>query len=90
MIRKTVKTTRTEPIRHNEAVYVFEIVIRDVLHFKTIVRWMNNNVGMGRHNWSMGGKQVLNRVKAGKNPKITIYIMNNKCDELDISYLSIL
>lgn len=90
MERKTIETTRTEPIRPTNAYHLFNIVIRDEAHFRTIIRWMNANIGMGRENWSMSGRQVLNHVKEGKKPKVTIYIMHGRYDEEGLTYLSLL
>jgi hypothetical protein len=81
----------TKPVSKFEelALYSFTLTIRDRTHFYKITEWMNSNIGISEKNWAMAGRP-LKQIKKGLSPTIRVYIMNNKADENDLSYLKLL
>lgn len=67
----------------------FSVTFRDKLHFAKVVKWLNNNVGHGKTNWTITGK-VLSKMRNGQQVTRTVVVFNKEFDESSALYLSLI
>lgn len=61
------------------AVMSYGLQFTSLESFYELVRWLNENVGYGRDNWTMDGK-VVKHLRKGRPVRVTLYIINPVCD----------
>lgn len=76
-------------LKEQNACYSCRISIRDREQFYKIVKWLNNNVGMGEDKWTMEG-HVLKKLKQGNAVNTKIYIFIKEFDDSSFLYLNLL
>ena len=67
----------------------FSVTFRDKAHFDRVVKWLNNNVGPGKDNWTLEGK-VLTHLRKRKQISRKVKIFNKEFDETSAVYLSLI
>jgi hypothetical protein len=75
-------TTKKENIniKSINANFKFNVLLRDVEHFNKIILYLNEHVGRGVNNWTIGGR-VLRILRRGVSVERTFYIFNQEVDE---------
>ncbi len=88
MTKETLKEAPAN-LKEQNSVHTFRVVIRDREHFYQLIKWLNENVGKGKDNWTFEGR-VLKSIKQGKTVNPKVYIFKPDFDPSSALYLSLL
>lgn len=71
-----------------EPLFSFDITFRSPEHFREMIKWLNENVGRGKENWTLNGR-VLRHLKQSKQITRKVLIYNESFDPDVASWLAL-
>lgn len=65
------------------------LTIRDRMHFKKVINWLNSNIGKGKEHWTCTGK-VLRKLRYGKPVTTQFHFANEEASKQVASFVALL